>query len=207
MTRKCRLPPDDFVSRVLDVVAAIPPGHVMAYGEVAAAIGSRAARAVGSAPPPLLRTALPRRSTTPALRRQAPAVAIAPHPGAPPARPECRPRGVILRPRCASHRSPGRSASADGTASPRPACPARRSTTWRATSRLPRSRGRRQCAASRRALGSAPCGPEYSTRRPAVRASARPAATKQRKRRWFRVRHVPTWRGRPGRPGSGRRAA
>lgn len=39
---------DDFVSRVLEVVAAIPPGHVMAYGDVAAALGSRAARAVGS---------------------------------------------------------------------------------------------------------------------------------------------------------------
>lgn len=40
-------PADDFVSRVLDVVAAIPPGRVMAYGDVAAAIGSRAARGVG----------------------------------------------------------------------------------------------------------------------------------------------------------------
>jgi alkylated DNA nucleotide flippase Atl1 len=41
------LPADDFVSRVLDVVAAIPPGRVMTYGDVAAAIGSRAARGVG----------------------------------------------------------------------------------------------------------------------------------------------------------------
>ena len=37
----------DFVSRVLGVVEAIPPGRVMTYGDVAAAIGSRAARAVG----------------------------------------------------------------------------------------------------------------------------------------------------------------
>lgn len=40
-------PPADFVSRVLDVVASIPSGHVMTYGGVAAALGSRAARAVG----------------------------------------------------------------------------------------------------------------------------------------------------------------
>jgi len=38
---------DGFVSRVLDVVAAIPEGRVMSYGDVAAAIGSRAARGVG----------------------------------------------------------------------------------------------------------------------------------------------------------------
>ena len=38
---------DDFVSRVLDVVASIPAGSVMTYGDVAAAIGSRAARGVG----------------------------------------------------------------------------------------------------------------------------------------------------------------
>lgn len=38
---------EEFVSRVLDVVDAIPPGHVMAYGDVAAVIGSRAPRAVG----------------------------------------------------------------------------------------------------------------------------------------------------------------
>ncbi|MGN6324426.1 MGMT family protein [Pseudolysinimonas sp.] len=38
---------DDFVSRVLDVVAAIPAGRAMAYGDVAAAIGSRSARGVG----------------------------------------------------------------------------------------------------------------------------------------------------------------
>lgn len=41
------LPNQDFVSRVLDVVAAIPEGMVMSYGDVAAAIGSRAARGVG----------------------------------------------------------------------------------------------------------------------------------------------------------------
>jgi alkylated DNA nucleotide flippase Atl1 len=40
-------PSEDFVSRVLDVVAAIPEGMVMSYGDVAAAIGSRAARGVG----------------------------------------------------------------------------------------------------------------------------------------------------------------
>lgn len=38
---------DDFVSRVLQAVDAIPPGSVMTYGDVAAAIGSRAARGVG----------------------------------------------------------------------------------------------------------------------------------------------------------------
>lgn len=41
-------PSDDFVSRVLEVVVDIPAGRVMSYGDVAAAIGSRAARAVGS---------------------------------------------------------------------------------------------------------------------------------------------------------------
>lgn len=39
---------DDFVSRVLEVVDSIPAGHVMSYGDVAATIGSRAARAVGT---------------------------------------------------------------------------------------------------------------------------------------------------------------
>lgn len=38
----------DFVTAVLDVVADIPPGSVMTYGDVAAAVGSRAARAVGT---------------------------------------------------------------------------------------------------------------------------------------------------------------
>ena len=41
-------PSDDFVSRVLEVVESIPEGRVMTYGDVAAAIGSRAARAVGT---------------------------------------------------------------------------------------------------------------------------------------------------------------
>ena len=40
-------PRDDFVSRVLEVVESIPAGKVMSYGDVAAALGSRAARAVG----------------------------------------------------------------------------------------------------------------------------------------------------------------
>jgi alkylated DNA nucleotide flippase Atl1 len=40
-------PAPDFVSRVLEVVADIPAGRVMTYGDVAAALGSRAARAVG----------------------------------------------------------------------------------------------------------------------------------------------------------------
>ena len=38
---------EDFTSRVLEVVDAIPVGRVMTYGDVAAAVGSRAARAVG----------------------------------------------------------------------------------------------------------------------------------------------------------------
>ncbi|AZZ55971.1 MGMT family protein [Rathayibacter iranicus] len=38
----------DFATAVLDVVAAIPPGHVMAYGDIAAVLGTRAARAVGT---------------------------------------------------------------------------------------------------------------------------------------------------------------
>ena len=38
---------EEFVSRVLSVVESIPPGQVMAYGDIAAAIGSRAPRAVG----------------------------------------------------------------------------------------------------------------------------------------------------------------
>jgi alkylated DNA nucleotide flippase Atl1 len=37
----------DFVSQVLELVESIPPGKVMAYGEVAAALGSPAPRAVG----------------------------------------------------------------------------------------------------------------------------------------------------------------
>ena len=38
---------DDFVTRVLTVVERIPAGRVMSYGDVAAAIGTRAARGVG----------------------------------------------------------------------------------------------------------------------------------------------------------------
>lgn len=43
-----RRPPADFVEAVLDIVASIPPGSVMTYGDVAAVLGSRAARAVGN---------------------------------------------------------------------------------------------------------------------------------------------------------------
>ncbi|MBX3100274.1 MAG: MGMT family protein [Salinibacterium sp.] len=43
-----RKPPEDFIAAVLSVVESIPSGRVMAYGDVAAAIGSRAARAVGT---------------------------------------------------------------------------------------------------------------------------------------------------------------
>lgn len=38
----------DFAGAVLDIVHAIPPGRVMTYGDVAAALGSGAARAVGT---------------------------------------------------------------------------------------------------------------------------------------------------------------
>jgi alkylated DNA nucleotide flippase Atl1 len=41
-------PAADFVEAVLDVVSAIPAGKVMTYGDVAAVLGSRAARAVGN---------------------------------------------------------------------------------------------------------------------------------------------------------------
>lgn len=37
-----------FVDEVLEVVDAIPAGQVLSYGDVAALLGSRAARAVGS---------------------------------------------------------------------------------------------------------------------------------------------------------------
>ena len=40
-------PGEEFVARVLEVVESIPEGRVMSYGDVAAAIGSRAARGVG----------------------------------------------------------------------------------------------------------------------------------------------------------------
>lgn len=43
-----RQPAADFAEAVLDVVAAIPPGTVMTYGDVAAVLDSRAARAVGN---------------------------------------------------------------------------------------------------------------------------------------------------------------
>jgi alkylated DNA nucleotide flippase Atl1 len=38
---------ESFVERVLAVVDSIPPGQVMTYGDVAATLGSRAARMVG----------------------------------------------------------------------------------------------------------------------------------------------------------------
>lgn len=37
----------DFVDHVLEIVRAIPSGRVMTYGDVAATLGSRGARAVG----------------------------------------------------------------------------------------------------------------------------------------------------------------
>ena len=40
-------PNSPFVAAVLDIVHAIPPGRVMTYGDVAATLGSRAARVVG----------------------------------------------------------------------------------------------------------------------------------------------------------------
>jgi alkylated DNA nucleotide flippase Atl1 len=40
--------PFDFVDHVLEIVRAIPPGHVMTYGDIAAVLGSRGARAVGT---------------------------------------------------------------------------------------------------------------------------------------------------------------
>jgi alkylated DNA nucleotide flippase Atl1 len=43
-----RQPAADFAEAVLDVVAGIPAGSVMTYGDVAAVLGSRAARAVGN---------------------------------------------------------------------------------------------------------------------------------------------------------------
>ena len=41
------LPEPDFGAVVAEVVRLIPAGHVMTYGDVAAALGSRASRAVG----------------------------------------------------------------------------------------------------------------------------------------------------------------
>jgi len=40
-------PTSPFVEAVLDIVEAIPAGQVMTYGDVAATLGSRAARVVG----------------------------------------------------------------------------------------------------------------------------------------------------------------
>jgi alkylated DNA nucleotide flippase Atl1 len=40
--------PAEFTDHVLEIVRAIPPGHVMTYGDVAAVLGSRGARAVGT---------------------------------------------------------------------------------------------------------------------------------------------------------------
>ncbi|MDA8436514.1 MAG: MGMT family protein [Actinomycetales bacterium] len=40
--------PTPFAEAVLDLVERIPPGRVMAYGDVAAALGSGGARAVGT---------------------------------------------------------------------------------------------------------------------------------------------------------------
>ena len=43
-----RLSPDNqFVTHVLDIVDTIPPGRVMTYGDIAAVLGSTAARVVG----------------------------------------------------------------------------------------------------------------------------------------------------------------
>ncbi|WP_382303815.1 MGMT family protein [Herbiconiux sp. UC225_62] len=41
--------PPSFVDDVLDIVDSIPPGKVLSYGDIAALLGTRAARAVGSA--------------------------------------------------------------------------------------------------------------------------------------------------------------
>jgi alkylated DNA nucleotide flippase Atl1 len=38
---------DDYSARVLDVVDAIPPGHVMSYGDIAEYLGTGGARQVG----------------------------------------------------------------------------------------------------------------------------------------------------------------
>ena len=39
---------NEFALDVLDLVDSIPPGHVLSYGDVAAMLGSRASRAVGT---------------------------------------------------------------------------------------------------------------------------------------------------------------
>lgn len=40
--------PTDFAEAVLDLVAAVPEGHVVTYGDVAAMLGTAGARAVGT---------------------------------------------------------------------------------------------------------------------------------------------------------------
>lgn len=45
--RRAPEPPEGFVEAVLEVVADIPPGKVMTYGQIAAVLGSRGARVVG----------------------------------------------------------------------------------------------------------------------------------------------------------------
>ena len=40
--------PTPFAERILDLVAAIPPGRVLTYGDVAERLGTRAPRAVGT---------------------------------------------------------------------------------------------------------------------------------------------------------------
>jgi alkylated DNA nucleotide flippase Atl1 len=47
-SRPPREPNPEFAEAVLDVVAGIPAGMAMAYGDIASAIGSRAPRAVGA---------------------------------------------------------------------------------------------------------------------------------------------------------------
>ena len=44
----CPVLPTPFAERVLDLVATIPPGRVLTYGDVAERLGSRAPRAVGT---------------------------------------------------------------------------------------------------------------------------------------------------------------
>lgn len=43
------MPPSEFAEQVLDLVATIPPGRVLTYGDVSERLASRAPRAVGSA--------------------------------------------------------------------------------------------------------------------------------------------------------------
>ena len=43
-----RVLPTPFAERILDLVAAIPPGRVLTYGDVAERLGTRAPRAVGT---------------------------------------------------------------------------------------------------------------------------------------------------------------